>query len=148
MDIHKRRPDGGLRSCGCGEGSPGLGGVVCSLFRGFDLLLLEGVVRAANPGTVFGWGGCSFGRSLTGDSKANEGGLVDVARADSVDAELDRLIAKRALQDRRPDRDELEPYYMESVRRYNAGRCEEMRVAWCEHHQGQAARLRTVLEEL
>ncbi len=28
---------------------------------------------------------------------------MDVARADTVDAELDRLIAKRAWQDRRPD---------------------------------------------
>jgi hypothetical protein len=25
---------------------------------------------------------------------------------------------------------------------------EEMRAAWCEHHQGQAARLRTTLETL
>jgi type II secretory ATPase GspE/PulE/Tfp pilus assembly ATPase PilB-like protein len=67
---------------------------------------------------------------------------------DPVDAELDRLISKRASQDRRPDPDELEPFYRESVRRYNARRREEMRAAWCEHHQGQAARLRTALEEL
>jgi hypothetical protein len=73
---------------------------------------------------------------------------MDVARADAVDAELDRLISKRASQDRRPDPDELEPFYMESVRRYNARREGEMRAAWCEHHQGQAARLRAVLEEL
>ena len=73
---------------------------------------------------------------------------MDVARADSVDAELDRLISKRALQDRRPDHDELEPYYMESVRRYHARREEELRAAWCEHHEGQAVRLRAVLESL
>jgi hypothetical protein len=47
MGIHKRGPHGGLRSCGCREGGPGLGGVVRSLFRGFGLLLLEGIVRAA-----------------------------------------------------------------------------------------------------
>jgi hypothetical protein len=67
---------------------------------------------------------------------------------DTVDAELNRLISKRASQDRRPDPDEVEPGYVESVRRFNARRREEIRAAWCEHHQGQAARLRAVLEEL
>jgi hypothetical protein len=38
--------------------------------------------------------------------------------------------------------------WKESVRRYNARRREEMRAEWCEHHQGQAVRLRAVLEEL
>ena len=47
MGIHKRGPHGGLCSSGCREGGPGLGGVVRSLFSGFGLLLLEGVVRAA-----------------------------------------------------------------------------------------------------
>jgi hypothetical protein len=37
---------------------------------------------------------------------------------------------------------------MESVRRYNARRREEMRAAWCEYHRGQAARHRAVLETL
>jgi hypothetical protein len=73
---------------------------------------------------------------------------VDVARADTVDAELDRLISKRASQDRRPDPDEQEELWKASVRRYNARLQEENRQAWCEHHQGQAARLRTVLEAL
>jgi hypothetical protein len=73
---------------------------------------------------------------------------VDVARADTVDAELDRLISKRASQDRRPDPDEQEELWKESVRAYTARRREEMRVAWCDHHQGQAARLRTTLEAL
>jgi hypothetical protein len=45
MGIHKRGPHGGLRSSGCRAGSAGLGGVVRSLFGGFGLLLLEGVVR-------------------------------------------------------------------------------------------------------
>jgi hypothetical protein len=67
---------------------------------------------------------------------------------ETADAELDRLVSKRASQDRQPDPDELEPFYMESVRRYNACREGEMRAAWREHHQVQAARLRAVLEEL
>jgi hypothetical protein len=71
---------------------------------------------------------------------------VDVA--DTVDAELDRLISKRASQDRRPDPDEQEELWKASVRAYTARRHEEIRAAWCEHHQGQAARLRATLEAL
>jgi type II secretory ATPase GspE/PulE/Tfp pilus assembly ATPase PilB-like protein len=67
---------------------------------------------------------------------------------DTVDAELDRLISKRASQDRRPDPDEREELWKASVARHNARRDEEMRAAWCEHHQGQAARLRAVLADL
>ena len=73
---------------------------------------------------------------------------MDVARADTVDVEIDRLITKRASQDRRPDPDEQEETWKQSVRRYNARLQEENRQAWCEHHQGQAARLRTTLESL
>jgi hypothetical protein len=67
---------------------------------------------------------------------------------DTVDAELDRLISRRASQDRRPDPDEQEELWKASVRTYTARRDEEMRAAWCEHHQLQAARLRAVLEAL
>jgi hypothetical protein len=67
---------------------------------------------------------------------------------DTVDAELDRLISKRASQDRRPDPDKQEELWQESVGRYNARRREELRAAWCSHHQGQAARLRVTLEAL
>jgi hypothetical protein len=45
---------------------------------------------------------------------------VGVARADAVDAELDRLVSRRASQDRRPDPDEQEELWKASVRRYNA----------------------------
>ena len=58
---------------------------------------------------------------------------MDVARADTIDAELDRLICKRASQDRRLDPDEQEELWKESVRRYNARRQEENRLAWCEY---------------
>jgi hypothetical protein len=67
---------------------------------------------------------------------------------DTVDAELDRLISKRASQDRRPDHDEQEELWKASVRAYTARRREEMRAAWQEYHQGQAARHRAVLESL
>ena len=67
---------------------------------------------------------------------------------ETADAELDRLISNRTSQDRRPDPDEREELWQASVRRYHARREEEMRAAWCEHHQGQAARLRAVLQEL
>ena len=67
---------------------------------------------------------------------------------DTVDAELDRLISKRASQDRRPGEDEQEELWKASVRAYTARRREEMRAAWQEYHQGQAARHRAVLESL
>ena len=76
---------------------------------------------------------------------------MDVAgkwSVDAVDEELDRLISKRALQDMRPDPDELEPGYVESVRRYNARIHEENRQAWAAFHEGHAARLRANLEAL
>ncbi len=73
---------------------------------------------------------------------------MDVARADTVDLELDRLISKRASQDRRPDRDENEELWKASVRAHNASKREEMRVAWAEFHAGQAERLRRTLEPL
>ena len=62
--------------------------------------------------------------------------------------DLDRLISKRASQDRRPDPDELEPGYVESVRRFNARVRAENRAAWCEYHRGQAERLRASLVRL
>jgi hypothetical protein len=76
---------------------------------------------------------------------------VDVAHkwgADAVDGELERLIAKRASQDRRPDPDELEPSYMKGVNRYNARRREENRQAWASFHEEQAERHRRTLEDL
>jgi hypothetical protein len=72
---------------------------------------------------------------------------VNIARGEMVERELDAMIERRSRKGE-VDPDELEPFYMESVRQYNAHRREEMRAAWCEHHQGQAVRLRAVLEEL
>ena len=72
---------------------------------------------------------------------------MDSARTEAADVELVRMIEHRSRKGE-VDRDEFEPFYMESVRRYNDRRREEMRAAWCEYHQGQAARHRAVLELL
>jgi type II secretory ATPase GspE/PulE/Tfp pilus assembly ATPase PilB-like protein len=71
---------------------------------------------------------------------------VDLARSEGVEAELNRLVEKRSSREMDPD--EREELWQESVRAYTARRREEMRAEWCEHHQGQAVRLRAVLEEL
>jgi hypothetical protein len=65
----------------------------------------------------------------------------------SVDAELDRLISKRASQDRRPDPDEREELWKESVRLYNARRREANRREWCDYFARLAACLRARAEE-
>jgi len=70
---------------------------------------------------------------------------MDVAHGEKVEKELDAMIERRS---RQKDPDEQEELWKASVRRYNARRHEEMRAAWCEHHQGQAARLRATLEDL
>jgi len=70
-----------------------------------------------------------------------------VARADTVDAELDRLISRRASQDK-PDPAEQSALWKASVQRHTAYRREELRAAWCEYHQLQAARHRAILEAL
>ena len=72
---------------------------------------------------------------------------MDVARADGVDGQLDRTILKQASQDRRPDPDEQEELWKESVRRYNARRQEENRLVWCEYFGRLAARVRSRAEE-
>jgi superfamily I DNA/RNA helicase len=72
---------------------------------------------------------------------------VDVARADTIDGELDRLICKQASQDRRLDPDEQEELWKESVRRYNARCQEENRLAFCDYFGRLSARVRSCAEE-
>jgi len=62
-----------------------------------------------------------------------------------VEAELDRLLEKRVA---REDPDAKEELWVRSVEQYDRRRDEEMRAGWCEHHQGQAARLRSTLKAL
>ena len=66
-------------------------------------------------------------------------------RGEMVEGELDRLIERRS---RRKDPDEEHELWRESVAAYHERQEAAMRAAWCEHHQGQAARLRAVLEAL
>jgi hypothetical protein len=91
----------------------------------------------ANPGTK------ARTREVTALARS---GLTRALEA--LDAELDRLISRRASQDRRPEPDEQEEIWKASVAAYNARRHEQMRAAWCEYHQDQAARHRAVLEAL
>ena len=72
---------------------------------------------------------------------------MDVARAD-IDAELERLIAKRASQEMRPGPDEQEEIWKASVRAYTAKKREEIRAQWRDYHQLQAERHRAVLQDL
>jgi len=71
---------------------------------------------------------------------------MDVARRDTVEVELKRLMEKRSSRETDPDeRDEL---WKASVAAYNARRREENRMAWCEYHRDQAKRHRAILEAL
>jgi hypothetical protein len=72
---------------------------------------------------------------------------VDVAHGELVEAELDTFIERRSRKGE-VDPDEQEEIWKASVRAYTARRRDEIRAAWCEHHQGQAARLRAALEDL
>ena len=71
---------------------------------------------------------------------------MDVARTEAANAELARMIERRSRKGE-VDRDELEPLYMESVRRYNAQRREENRLAWCDYFSHLAGSLRARAEE-
>jgi hypothetical protein len=70
---------------------------------------------------------------------------VDVA--ETVGAELDRLISERASQDRWPDPDEQEEAWKASVRANTARRQEENRLAWCDCFSRLAGSLRARAEE-
>ncbi len=65
-----------------------------------------------------------------------------------VVSDLDRLISRRASQDRRQDPDESEELWKEGVRRYHAARSKERRAEWYAYHADQAARLRRTMERL
>lgn len=72
---------------------------------------------------------------------------MDVGCTEATDAELARMIERRSRQGE-VDPDANEELWKESVRAYTARRREEMRAEWCEHHQGQAVRLRATLQAL
>ncbi len=67
----------------------------------------------------------------------------DIPRGELVEKELDVFISRRH-ESRVVDEGErpTEEAWMESGRRHDASRREEMRAAWCEYHRGQAGRRR------
>ncbi len=74
---------------------------------------------------------------------------MDIAHGEAVEAELDRLVERRhdlrvAEEGERPEHEA----WTESERRYHAIRRAEVRAAWVDYHEGQAARLRHTLGEL
>jgi len=74
---------------------------------------------------------------------------VDISRSESVEHELNRLMERRhdqrATDERHKPSEEL---WQESVERYKSKRQMQLKAAWCEYHQAQAARHRAVLESL
>jgi hypothetical protein len=76
-------------------------------------------------------------------------GEVEVSRGESVEHDLNSLIEKRHDQRTTEERHRSsEEPWKASVERYNCERERQLRAAWCEYHQGQAARHRCVLEAL
>ncbi len=73
----------------------------------------------------------------------------NIGRSEMVASELNGLITRRhdarvAEEGERP----AEEAWMESERAHNARLREENRLAWCQYHREQAARLRRTLEPL
>jgi hypothetical protein len=67
-----------------------------------------------------------------------------VAPGEAVEVDLNRLIERRS---RQKDPDEESELWKESVRRYNARRREENRLAWCDYFSHLAGSLRARAEE-
>jgi len=69
---------------------------------------------------------------------------VEIARGEMVERELDAMIERRS---RKKDPDEESELWQESVRRYNAKRRQENRLAWCDYFSHLAGALRARAEE-
>jgi hypothetical protein len=69
---------------------------------------------------------------------------MDVAHGEKVEKELDAMIERRS---RQKDPDEEHELWKASVRRYNARRREENRLAWCDYFSRLAGSLRARAEE-
>jgi hypothetical protein len=69
---------------------------------------------------------------------------VDIAHGEMVERELDAMIERRS---RQKDPDEASELWQESVRRYNARRRDENRLAWCGYFTHLAGALRARAEE-
>ena len=71
---------------------------------------------------------------------------MDVAHGEMVEQQLDAMIQRRARKGD-VDPDEREELWKASVRRYNARRREENRLAWCDYFERLSACLRARAEE-
>jgi hypothetical protein len=69
---------------------------------------------------------------------------VNIARSESVEADLNWLIERRS---RKKDPDEEQELWVKTVRRYNARRREEHRLAWCNYFSRLAGTLRARADE-
>lgn len=67
------------------------------------------------------------------------GDAVDAARAEALEAELDRIIEKRARE--RKDANRVEELWNESVNKVDERRRGEMRALWYGYHMDQAERI-------
>jgi hypothetical protein len=79
--------------------------------------------------------------------QSSEGSLVDIARGELVEKELDAMIERRARKGE-TDRDENEELWQKSVRAYEEKRLQVARLEWHAFHSGQAERHRRTLQEL
>jgi hypothetical protein len=70
---------------------------------------------------------------------------MDVARAEKVEKELDKLVTRRSKE---KDVEEQSEAWQESVRRFNEQRRQMARLEWHAFHCGQAERHRRTLREL
>jgi hypothetical protein len=70
--------------------------------------------------------------------------VMDVTHGEKIEKELDAMIERRS---RQKDPDETSELWQDSVRRYNARRREENRLAWCDYFGRLAACLRARAEE-
>ena len=71
---------------------------------------------------------------------------MDIARGEMVERELNTMIERRSRKGE-VDPAEREASWQESVRRYNARRRKENRLAWCGYFSHLASALRTRAEE-
>ena len=62
---------------------------------------------------------------------------MDIAKGKMVEKELDVMIERRS---RQKDPDEEHELWRESIRRYNARKREENRLAWCKYSSALALR--------
>jgi protein subunit release factor B len=77
--------------------------------------------------------------------KANERSVMDVARGELVEKELDQMIERRS---RQKDPDEESESWRQSVRAYEEKRRQMARLEWHAFHCGQAERHRATLKAL